>query len=150
MGSRGPQPIDKQILKLRRSWRANLPENCPILPAKHIRCPGWLSADGRAEWRRLSPIWYDLGLLNELTRIWWTLFCSAWTDFLLWGKMLEDLRRQPNVKPLLLKRIAALKYQAADQITTMLRTSNLQPKPRPRQKTERTKARFFDKPRDGA
>ena len=43
-------------------------------------CPTWLHAEAKREWRRLAPKLYELGLLTELDRSSFAIYCECWAE----------------------------------------------------------------------
>ncbi len=56
--------------------------NEPQLPAKVPSMPSWLGAHAKREWKRVTKLLGDAGVLTELDRTVLALYCSAVDDFL--------------------------------------------------------------------
>jgi P27 family predicted phage terminase small subunit len=65
-----------------------------VVPTAGADCPGWLSVEGRREWRRLRPELERLGLLKQIDRGALAAYCEVWADFV-WS--VKEIRRQGRV-----------------------------------------------------
>ena len=83
MGTRGRLPTSREVLKRRGSWRAKLPDQETLQPkrAGPPRCPTWLSAEGKAEWKRVARELPD-GWLTVLDRGVMAIWCQSWSEWL--------------------------------------------------------------------
>lgn len=77
-GQQGRKPTPTALKQLRgnpgkRPLNENEPKPRAVLP----RCPAHLSAEARAEWRRMAGKLYQLGLLTELDSSALALYCQA-------------------------------------------------------------------------
>lgn len=84
MSKRGPGKTPTITLKARGSWRANTQErNQEVKPEINIPgMPDWLSAQGRREWMRLTPILAQHGLLTRLDGNTLGTYCEAVAQYL--------------------------------------------------------------------
>jgi P27 family predicted phage terminase small subunit len=81
MGIRGRKPTPIALRLLRGNpGRRRLPKQ-QAKPAAGATCPRSLSAEARAEWRRLQPELLRLGLLSRIDRAAFAAYCEAWADF---------------------------------------------------------------------
>ena len=90
MGARGPapKPTKTKILQGNPGHRKlNKAEPKPRDGAPN--CPTWLSAEAKAEWRRLVPELEEIGLLSLVDRMALTTLCQAWAEFYEATKILE-------------------------------------------------------------
>lgn len=79
MGARGPKPTPKNVLKFRGSWRGNLADDGDVKPDVEIPgCPKHLLPEARKEWRRITPLLQDLGLVSMIDRTALALYCQEW------------------------------------------------------------------------
>ncbi len=65
MAGRKPLPTRLRMLRGnpgKRRINQNEPQPKPLL----AECPKWLKGEGRAEWERIAPILYNLGVLTEI------------------------------------------------------------------------------------
>jgi P27 family predicted phage terminase small subunit len=62
----GPAPTPSKLLEMRGSWRANSRPNEPKPATTVPKCPGHLSKEAKAEWRRIVPELEALGLISNL------------------------------------------------------------------------------------
>lgn len=90
MGSRGPKPLPANVLRLRNSRHlANRPSSGEVEPA--IEIPSWpkhLMPEARKEWKRITPLLEELGLVALIDRAALALYCQeyawwVWHDTLL-------------------------------------------------------------------
>lgn len=87
MGKRGPKKTPKDILRLRGSWRGDIPDDAsadPLLalpPCEKLRCPSFLSKEGKRLWKTLEPALRQLGILHQVDRTSLILLCTCWSDY---------------------------------------------------------------------
>ncbi len=97
MGSRGPIP------KLKLVDRTYQPPVTPPTPATTMpKCPGWLTKEAKAEWRRVAKPLYRMGLLTELDKQTLAMYCQTWARYEQCQKILAaegDTYIQPNGQP---------------------------------------------------
>jgi P27 family predicted phage terminase small subunit len=95
MGHRGPppEPTRLKLLKGNPGKRA-LNDAEPQPPAKAPPCPPELSDLAKKEWRRISRLLLELGLLTEIDRAALAGYCDAYAT---WIKSGEELQRTPLV-----------------------------------------------------
>lgn len=84
MGARGPKPKPTalRILEGNPSHRP-LPKNEPKPESDKVRCPAWLAADAKKEWRRLAPSLIAMGLLTNSDVQAFAAYCesyAAWKE----------------------------------------------------------------------
>lgn len=85
MGKRGPQPTPN-VLKLVRGNPGKRPINLadgvqPLVEVPDI--PKHLSREARKEWKRITPLLVEEGLIAKMDRAMLALYCQAW------GRMAE-------------------------------------------------------------
>ncbi len=79
MGSRGPSKTPKAVLQLHGSWRADARGDEPqAQKVTALRCPGWLSAEGKRAWKQVTKQMNVMGILtladvNVVSR-----YCDVW------------------------------------------------------------------------
>jgi P27 family predicted phage terminase small subunit len=90
MGARGPKPKPSHIKLMEGTYRKDrVPKNEPRPKARAPSCPAWLSAEGKAEWKRQVGELSELGLLSTLDRGALTVVCEAWSDFMEASKLVD-------------------------------------------------------------
>jgi P27 family predicted phage terminase small subunit len=89
MGARGPLPTPSNVHLLRgnpgKKPLGQLLDDTVRPPVEIPTCPGWLKAEARAEWLRITPHLERLGLVSQLDRAALTAYCVAWGD-LVWAR----------------------------------------------------------------
>jgi P27 family predicted phage terminase small subunit len=100
-------------------------------------CPSHLNGPARLEWRRISPLLKELGLLTELDRTALSLYCAAWGCWVEIENILKALgdkvwtvkskRSYPRLSPHLI-----IANQAMDQCLGLLGQFGLSPATRAR------------------
>ena len=81
MGQRGPRPLPHNVLALRggTAYLQKRESEGAIQPDIEIpTCPRYLLPEARREWRRISPVLKDLGLISKLDRAALSLYCEEW------------------------------------------------------------------------
>ncbi len=74
--------VSDKVKRQRGTWRADRVKKRPEAPfGPPPNCPGWLSPDAKAEWRRLAPDLSRLGLLFPKDRALFASYCEAWSRF---------------------------------------------------------------------
>ncbi len=75
----GRHPTPTRLKKLRGNpGRRPLNDHEPRIPAALPTCPRHLSREAKGEWKRLSQVLYDHGLLTEVDRGVLAALCQAW------------------------------------------------------------------------
>jgi P27 family predicted phage terminase small subunit len=88
VGRRGPIPLSDNVRRLRGTkGRRSSARPTPVRAAPSP--PKWLSAEARAEWRRVVPELERLGLLARLDRAVLTEFCSTWAHWVSVSRLLD-------------------------------------------------------------
>ena len=78
------KPLPVTVLyrnKTARSDRHGKPDERVHMPAKMPACPRWLDKEAKAEWRRVTRLMKDQGILAEVDRTTLTQYCQLWSDF---------------------------------------------------------------------
>lgn len=91
MGRRGPPPTPTKLNELRgnpgkRVRNRREPQPTPGAPP----CPRWLSAEAKAEWRRIVPELDRLGLVTLVDRTALAAYCQAHAELAQATQILED------------------------------------------------------------
>jgi P27 family predicted phage terminase small subunit len=95
MGKRGPAPKPTALKKLQGNMgRRPLNENEPALDTTMPACPRWLTAEARAEWRRVATKLHKAGILTNVDRAVLAAYCQAWSD---WVSTSKQLEQEPTV-----------------------------------------------------
>ncbi len=84
MGQRGPKPLPANVHRLRgnpskKSTGELLDEVRP--PVEVPACPDHLLPDARKEWRRITPLLEDLGLIAKIDRAALAVYCQAYAKW---------------------------------------------------------------------
>ena len=114
MRGRKPKPTKLKKLEGVRTDRINKAEPEPG-PGK-VTCPGFLSKEAKAEWRRIAPELTRLGLLTPLDRAAFAAYCASYARWVKVEMMLLDkgvlvkgAKGQMIVSPLLWISTSAMK-----------------------------------------
>lgn len=79
MAQRGRKPKPTAIKKLEGNpGKRPLNEREPKPSKKAPRCPEWLDPEAKKEWRRMSKVLEDLGILSEIDRSAFAGYCQAY------------------------------------------------------------------------
>lgn len=82
MGRRGPAPMPDKVKELRgRTGHNDKVVQAVKPPPSAPNPPTWISAEARAEWRRVVPELDRLGVLATIDRAILTTYCTAWAKF---------------------------------------------------------------------
>ncbi len=83
-GKKGRPPKPTK-LRLIEGNRGNRPTNEkePRPKPRLLKAPGWLSKEAKAEWGRMAPALYRLGILTEIDGAMFEAYCNAYA---LWRK----------------------------------------------------------------
>lgn len=85
----GPVAQDSNVRQLRGNPGKRKSPNTPQ-PAKGIpAAPTWLTAEAKAEWKRVTPELERLGMLAFLDRAVLTIYCDSWSQFVAATKTLR-------------------------------------------------------------
>lgn len=97
MGSRGPKPLPANVHRLRGN-ASKLPGHRltdGVEPAIEIPgCPKHLLPAARKEWKRITPLLEELGLVAQIDRAALALYCQEWA-WLVWHE--EGLQRDIRI-----------------------------------------------------
>jgi len=84
MGSRGPAPKSATVHQLHGnpSKKPNLSLLDEFQPEVEIpSCPSWCWKEAKKEWKRITPLLEDAGLIALIDRAALTLYCQAWAEY---------------------------------------------------------------------
>ena len=154
MGTRGPQPTPTEVLRQRGSWRAKRKPDgsADSAPEGTPRCPSWLDAEGKAEWRRTCKALKAMGLLSPLYGSAMAMLCQSWSTFVRVSSELNTLDDSQDARGRVLQGVVGTSHRAYVRMSrefglTPLSRSRVQVKvPKPALKVH-GKGRFFS---DGA
>ena len=90
MGKRGPAKTPTAVLKGRGSWRAKGRADEPVAPGEKPTCPGWLPAEARREFRRVTKHLETMGILSVADRTMIAGYCLAWNEVREATEQIED------------------------------------------------------------
>jgi P27 family predicted phage terminase small subunit len=90
MGRRGPKPTPIKILEMRGSWRAKGKDE-PQYPVSVPICPAHLNEEARKEWKRLTQLLKDQGLIALVDRACLAGLCVAWARWIKAEEKVEQL-----------------------------------------------------------
>jgi len=132
MGSRGPAKTKRKTKRLRGTDRADRHAAAPKVETRTPPVPAWLSADAKAEWKRLAAGLHALGVLTTLDRAAFAVYCEAWASF----RKARDAVRAHGLTSVTDKgnvvmhpAVAAMK-QSADSLLKLAKEFGLTPKAR--------------------
>lgn len=108
----GQAPTPRRILEARGSWRAKLAADEPADKVQVPTCPDWLDAEGRAEWKRLSPLLRKRGTVHRISRGVLAGLCQVWSQFVKASRELNRLLHDANADPLLIRRWSAISRES--------------------------------------
>jgi len=153
---RGPKPTPKAILKLRGSWRGDIPDEPPIIKPQRVRCPKWISPAAQKEFRAISSTLNYYGLCNELNKIIWAVYCSYLADLKKIETEIAKILAEEPASGLFpeksvmskksatnLKVLVTIRTDLARQICTILKDAGISPELIQPPAIENKKARFF-------
>ena len=83
MGRRGPAKTPTKTLKRRGSWRGVARAKAEPKPKTDLaapKCPTWLPAAAKTEWKRIVPILIDMRIITTLDRAVLVAYCLAWSE----------------------------------------------------------------------
>lgn len=88
----GPARTPTPILEARGSrWPERRGNDEMRLPVERPSCPSWLTAEARAEWRRIVPQLEQAGVIAKVDRALLAAYCEAWGEFV---KMVQLIQQQ--------------------------------------------------------
>jgi P27 family predicted phage terminase small subunit len=80
MGSRGPRPQPKALALLKGTYRPDRGAANPAMPVAELpSCPPHLDEEAKKEWRRVSRLLLNLGLLTKIDRAALAAYCVCWS-----------------------------------------------------------------------
>ncbi len=85
MGQRGPKPLPTNVHLLRgnasKKPLASLLDDV-VRPAVDIpECPAHIEGEARAEWERVTPHLFSLGLISQIDRAAIAAYCDTWGEY---------------------------------------------------------------------
>lgn len=90
MGARGPLPQPDNVRYLRGNPGKRTSKK-PVRAKPGVPgMPAWLSAEGKAEWRRVASELDELGTLAKIDRAVLATYCDAWAQFVAARKIVTD------------------------------------------------------------
>lgn len=112
---KGRKRTPTATLEARGSRRIGNRRGEPRLPVKAPSCPSWLSAEAKAEWRRVCRQLVAMGIAAEADRAALAIYCDAWAEFHSLVKEIRDARAAGHGGELV-ARAARRKEAAAAQL----------------------------------
>ncbi len=97
MKGRKPLPTNLHVLHGNPSKKKNLGENEPKPPPIAPKCPQWLHADAKKEWKRIAPQLEKLGLLTQIDMAALAGYCESWAQY---KKSVEFIHKHGDVYPI--------------------------------------------------
>jgi len=95
MGRRGPKPTPAAILKARGTFRSDRHHDS-VKPAGKPSCPSWLTdKDARAEFRRVSRLLLNMGVVGAADSNLLVRYCTAWVR---WRRVSQALVSNPGAE----------------------------------------------------
>ena len=93
MGKRGPRPTPSNVKIARGTYRPDRVGNEPQ-PVGMPKCPAWLSADGKKEFKRLVKVLGQMGLLGAADQNSLARYASTWVR---WRQAIQIVERGGEV-----------------------------------------------------
>lgn len=91
MGARGPAPKPTALKVLAGNpGKRQLNDREPKPDARLPRCPSWLEAEAKREWKRICD-GMPTGVLTSVDRGALAQYCQAWSDFVAASKLLKTV-----------------------------------------------------------
>ena len=98
MGRRGPRPTPTAQLRLVGSRELEHRHNEPQPALGAPNPPTWLSAEARAEWKRVAPELIRVGVLARVDRAILVGYCESWAMFPNAQRLVHDTGLIPTSK----------------------------------------------------
>lgn len=89
MGARGPKPLPSAIKQARGTFRADRSASCEARPTGTPKCPPWLNADAKKEFRRLVKLLSNMGLLGSVDENALARYATTWVRWRQAMQMIE-------------------------------------------------------------
>lgn len=107
MGERGPLPLSarEQALRGRRGEPRTLADATPV---SEPRMPRGLDPEARREWRRVTALLRERGVLHEVDRAVLTLYCRTWSRWLQVDAALGEAYLHQGAKSTIMNPLARL------------------------------------------
>lgn len=97
-GERGPKPLPANVHLLRNNASkkplAALLDEAVRPPVEIPECPAHIKGEARAEWERITPHLYELGLISQIDRAALAAYCDNWGDYVWASKRIEEMNAQ--------------------------------------------------------
>ena len=114
-------------------------------------CPGFLSPEGKTEWRRVVKQLELAGVLQLTDRALLAAYCEAWADFVETRKAIDALPEEGRVEVSIANKLSQAKDRAVDRLLRLAQQFGFSPSARTRVKGDETaqpsepegKGRFF-------
>ncbi len=124
MGQRGPKPLPSNVHRLRGN-----PSKKPtgellddVRPPVEIPgCPSHLLPDARKEWRRITPLLKDLGLIAKIDMAALAVYCQAYGK---WRQAELRIREMNERDPVKLPGLIGVTPSGYEQMSVWLQISN--------------------------
>jgi P27 family predicted phage terminase small subunit len=94
MGRRGPRPTPSAIKQARGTYRSDRAAGNEAKPIGTPKCPAWLNADAKKEFRRLVKVLGGMGLLGEADQNALARYASTWVR---WRQALQMIEKGGEV-----------------------------------------------------
>jgi P27 family predicted phage terminase small subunit len=148
----GRNATPTKVLEMRGSWRAKARQGEPRGKVKVPPMPKWLEGEEKVEWKRLTRLLREQGLIAEVDRGLVALYCEAWAEFIECcvqirqeGRLVKGCLGNQVINPLIL-----VKQRAADRMVKLADRFGFSPAARTRIRVEEAKdaadprEKFFD------
>lgn len=94
MGKRGPRPLPSAVKQARGTYRPDRAAGNEPQPVGIPKCPSWLNADGKKEFRRLLKVLGEMGLLGAADQNALARYASTWVR---WRQAVQMVERGGEV-----------------------------------------------------
>ncbi len=91
MGARGPVPMSPSLRALRGNPGKRRLDDRPRPARAAPEPPTWLSAEAKAEWRRIVPHLERLGVVGPLDRAILAMYCDSWSRWVQAAHLVSEL-----------------------------------------------------------
>jgi P27 family predicted phage terminase small subunit len=155
MGKRGPKKTATPILKTRGSWLAKLRKDIEMADYKPS-CPRWLSEEAKKYWHQIVPELEKTGILAKVDADLLAMLCKAKADFIEADKHCQSVIVKTSKGNIIQNPILSARNKAEDYYIKLAALFGMGSANRAgmggvqRPKAGDSKARFFQKGREGA